>query len=388
MLKIIPILIVYNRVINVFSSMRYYFLFVSFLLLGFLLPRSLKAFSPIEQQDFVVITDPMLGSYAIEKTLVPVRKYVDFLNAVAATKDLHGLYHHEMQSLIFYHPQGWFNKAYYSAVLGQADHSIIYVAVEDVIRFYNWEEWGEPTAEEVAMIGPQIVTESGAYFFHDEVDNKSSVTANSDASYALPSQDQLTASIHQIKVSNFYEWTSSRVIVDTPDDDEEESALFNIALLDDPFSQEFQFMNEDNFNRDVQIGFRLMIRNMISTQESTLIDSSLAASKVASSSPPSPKNHKIFSAQDNTKYKGSISGVIALCVLCLLILFSLLAMIILGPLYVLELIAILSQLTLRLAEWELDFGIVAAIDAQTSSAFSFILLNTPTPLSELARSMP
>jgi len=259
----------------------------------------------MEQKNFINIIDTELGSYKIEKTLVPVKKYVALLNAVAIKKDPHELYRPEMKDVIVYHSSGFFTAGYYEAVPGKADSPMSHVTFEDATRYCNWKEWGEPTAQEVLKIEQmgQEVTESGAYVFEKGINEEDFIIRNDDAIYALPNKDQLAVCIDQIGGFPYFEWTSSKTISKAPNGKEAEESWLNVALLFDQPGDEPLVKNENDTNENV--GFRLIAKKEISftsSSPSNEIDSNTVSLSQKNQTTVDTKNTKIPNQKDSTAF--------------------------------------------------------------------------------------
>ena len=120
----------------------------------------------------------------ISKSLITLRQYCAFLNAVAAN-DTNGLYHQAQESdKAFINRSGEAGHYQYSLIEEddlQGDLPVTGITWFDAIRFCNWMQHEQP-------VGPQdsTTTEDGAYFLPSE--NDASITMNNDPVYFLPSE--------------------------------------------------------------------------------------------------------------------------------------------------------------------------------------------------------
>lgn len=156
--------------------------------------------------DFVPIHDPLIGDYKIEKNLVTVSQYTDFLNATAVGQDPHHLYNEKMKMLIARNPKNWMREEYFSVCYHQSNNPIAYVSLSNAMRYCNWFQNGKPLSKQSPM-----TTERGAYDFSDE-NGHEVVMLDPNATCFLPTVDQLATASSQLifpENADFFEWTAS-----------------------------------------------------------------------------------------------------------------------------------------------------------------------------------
>ncbi len=144
--------------------------------------------------------------YRIGRTEVTNTQYIDFLNAVAAT-DTYALYHTSMGS----NTRGGITRSgssgsYVYAVKADAgsytyaNKPVVYVSWFDAVRFANWLNNGQGSGD----------TETGAYTLLGGTptpSNGQSITRNSDAKWALPSEDEwYKAAYYDGDSSTYYDY--------------------------------------------------------------------------------------------------------------------------------------------------------------------------------------
>ncbi|HLB33374.1 MAG TPA: hypothetical protein VJK54_03980 [Chthoniobacterales bacterium] len=105
--------------------------------------------------------------------LVTATLYCMFLNAVAATTDIHHLYDERMSSdravasITRSSDLNGPKKYFYSVIEGKENSPIVYVNLFATMRFCNWLEHGHPINVSAGQENP--VTEEGSYTFKDDI---------------------------------------------------------------------------------------------------------------------------------------------------------------------------------------------------------------------------
>ncbi len=128
--------------------------------------------------------------YSIGKYDVTASQYSAFLNAVATTSDLFGLYNSNMASnlaaagIIQNGSVGSFS---YTVVPGHENSPINYVSWGSAARFVNWLQNGQPTG--VEGLG---TTETGAYTLLGATTSAAlmAISRNTNATYFIPTEDE------------------------------------------------------------------------------------------------------------------------------------------------------------------------------------------------------
>ncbi len=113
-------------------------------------------------------------------SLVTVREYADFLNAVAPA-DYHSLYHETMSEIVRTGKAGEYQ---YEVREGTENLPITYVTWFDAARYCNWKEHGSPARDEMT---PEV-TETGSYTLNDGMTQF--VMKNQGAHYVLPRKEE------------------------------------------------------------------------------------------------------------------------------------------------------------------------------------------------------
>jgi len=199
------------------------------------------------------LPDPLTGrgavnyTYRISKHKVTQTEYMEFLNAVAATEDTHGLYESRMRSghgcgIVFdgekytlkppaegFGPGGTSDYDF-------ANKPIAYVSFFDAVRYVNWLHNGKPSG-----LQGESTTENGAYNLSDLTGGTHAVYGasgrNADAEYWLPTWDEWYKAAYYDPTLNagaggYYLYpTSSNLPPDNnpPDLDSGNSANYNLA---------------------------------------------------------------------------------------------------------------------------------------------------------------
>ena len=139
--------------------------------------------------------------YSIGKFEITAGQYTEFLNAVAATMDTHGLYDASMADLVA-HPggrgcgiqrSGSEGSYTYSVAPDWADRPVNYVSWGDAARFVNWLHNGQPTGVQEAS-----TTEDGSYHLNGAMTNAELLTVvrEFDATWVIPSEDEWYKAAH------------------------------------------------------------------------------------------------------------------------------------------------------------------------------------------------
>lgn len=171
---------------------------------------------PGNAPDYATKLGAVSASFQIGKYPVTAQQYAVFLNSVASIEDSHGLYHPQMESdkkvaciTRSTNDDGTFS---YDVIAGMEKLPITYVSLHDAERFCNWLENGAPTPASDAIVSASVEisssstnpsltpdetyifsaqsTERGAYNFSIDANGCEVATANPNASYFLPSQDE------------------------------------------------------------------------------------------------------------------------------------------------------------------------------------------------------
>lgn len=122
---------------------------------------------------FVDDTENDLDNTLYSGHLVTATLYCMFLNAVAATTDIHHLYDERMSSdrtvasITRSSNLSGTKKYFYSVIEGKENSPIVYVNLFAAMRFCNWLEHGHPINVSAGQENP--VTEEGSYTFKDDI---------------------------------------------------------------------------------------------------------------------------------------------------------------------------------------------------------------------------
>jgi formylglycine-generating enzyme required for sulfatase activity len=147
-------------------------------------PQSVNAY-----EDEELGLDRICGSvgyvYQIGKYEVTNAQYCEFLNAVAASDDPHGLYNTEMGRTTFVEGSGITRNFVadgrtYSLMPGRANKPVKFVSFWDACRFANWLHNGQGNGD----------TETGAYTLTPEGIADNTVTRNAGWRFAVTSEDE------------------------------------------------------------------------------------------------------------------------------------------------------------------------------------------------------
>jgi len=122
-------------------------------------------------------------AYAIGKYEVTAGQYTEFLNAVAANDDPHGLYNELMWSRTGgckIERTGVAGSYRYFVAPDRANRPVNYLSFWDAVRFTNWLHNGQGNGN----------TETGAYTLTQAGIDANTVSRNPDARVWIPSEDQ------------------------------------------------------------------------------------------------------------------------------------------------------------------------------------------------------
>ena len=125
--------------------------------------------------------------YSIAETEVTNAQYAEFLNAVAAS-DPNGLYSQDMGNvgnLGGIARSGSTGSYTYSAIAGREQMPVNFVSFYDALRFANWLHNGQPSGAQHAT-----TTEDGAYTLDAVGIASNSISRNSGARVAIPSENE------------------------------------------------------------------------------------------------------------------------------------------------------------------------------------------------------
>jgi sulfatase modifying factor 1 len=144
------------------------------------------------QADTRVMLDGTTGygavayEYNIGTTEVTIAQYTSFLNAVAATDRVNGLYSDGMALANGGITRTGTNGSYrYTAVSTRANHPVNYVSFWDAARFANWMHNGQPVG-----LQNNSTTEDGAYTLTSSGRFANTITRNANWRWAITSENE------------------------------------------------------------------------------------------------------------------------------------------------------------------------------------------------------
>lgn len=123
-------------------------------------------------------------TYSIGTYEVTNAEYAAFLNAVART-DSNNLYNTDMGVLGGITRSGNSGSYTYATIEFRQNHPVNFVSFWDAARFSNWLHNGQPTGAQ-----DNTTTEDGAYTLTPATISSNTVTRNSGAQWALPTEDE------------------------------------------------------------------------------------------------------------------------------------------------------------------------------------------------------
>jgi formylglycine-generating enzyme required for sulfatase activity len=131
-----------------------------------------------------------IGTYEVTNA-----QYAEFLNAVAAVGDPHGVYNVSMDSPVDGRDAGGISRSgsgtggdpwVYSVRTNRGNRPVNYVSFWDACRFANWLHNGQPTGSQ-----DLTTTENGAYFLNGVTNpNNESISRETGAKVWIPSEDE------------------------------------------------------------------------------------------------------------------------------------------------------------------------------------------------------
>lgn len=128
----------------------------------------------------------------INNSVLTVKQYADFLNAVAWQSDIHALYsfsdNFNQNQIPIIRTVNSDNTYHYLVIPGMEEFAMTGISLNSAKRYCNWSLNGSQPLDE--STSPDDVTENGAYFFTQSLDGEEIVEVNPNTSYYISNEDE------------------------------------------------------------------------------------------------------------------------------------------------------------------------------------------------------